>query len=127
MNVRAIGLYRNLQDIENTVLTTKNGTAVRVKDVGVVEMGPRIRLGHMARATHRPDGAIVDEPDVIQGSVLMLKGAEEAAHAGRHSRESEGAQRSHPARRREAHSHAGPHRSAPFHPAYRGAQPGAKG
>ncbi len=77
MNVRAIGLYRNLQDIENTVVTTKNGTAIRVKDIAVVEMGPRIRLGHMARATHRPDGVIVDEPDVIQGSVLMLKGAEE--------------------------------------------------
>src|SRR5580704_395105 len=77
MNVRAVGLYRNLQDIEDTVLTTKNGTAIRVKDVAVVEMGPRIRLGHMARATHRPDGVIVDEPDVIQGSVLMLKGAEE--------------------------------------------------
>src|SRR5579863_6432006 len=77
MNVRAIGLYRTLQDIEDTVLTTKNGTAIRVKDIAVVEMGPRIRLGHMARATHRPDGMIVDEPDVIQGSVLMLKGAEE--------------------------------------------------
>src|SRR6202046_3127634 len=77
MNVRAIGLYRNLQDIENTVLITKNGTPIRVKDIAIVEMGPRIRLGHMARATHRPDGVIVDEPDVIQGSVLMLKGAEE--------------------------------------------------
>src|SRR5579863_5700414 len=77
MNVRALGLYRTLQDIENTVLATKNGTAIRVKDIAVVEMGPRIRLGHMARATHRPDGVIVDEPDVIQGSVLMLKGAEE--------------------------------------------------
>jgi cobalt-zinc-cadmium resistance protein CzcA len=77
MNVRAIGLYRNLQDIENTVVLTKNGTPIRVKDIAAVEMGPRIRLGHMARATHRPDGVIVDEPDVIQGSVLMLKGAEE--------------------------------------------------
>ena len=77
MNVRALGLYRSLQDIEQTPLTTKNGTAIRVKDIAVVEMGPRIRLGHMARATHRPDGVIVDEPDVIQGSVLMLKGAEE--------------------------------------------------
>ena len=77
MNVRGLGLYRNLQDIEQTVLATKNGTAIRVKDIAVVEMGPRIRLGHMARATHRPDGVIVDEPDVIQGSVLMLKGAEE--------------------------------------------------
>ncbi|HTC64517.1 MAG TPA: CusA/CzcA family heavy metal efflux RND transporter [Candidatus Saccharimonadales bacterium] len=77
MNVRALGLYRTVQDIENTVLTTKSGTAIRIKDIGIVEMGPRIRLGHMARATHRPDGVIVDEPDVIQGSVLMLKGAQE--------------------------------------------------
>jgi cobalt-zinc-cadmium resistance protein CzcA len=77
MNVRALGLYRSLQDIEQTVLTTKNGTPLRVKDIAVVEMGPRIRLGHMARATHRADGMIVDEDDVIQGSVLMLKGAEE--------------------------------------------------
>jgi cobalt-zinc-cadmium resistance protein CzcA len=77
MNVRALGLYHSLQDIEQTVLTTSHGTAIRVKDIAVVEMGPRIRLGHMARATHRADGAIIDEPDVIQGAVLMLKGAQE--------------------------------------------------
>jgi heavy metal efflux system protein len=78
LNVRALGLYRNVQDIENTVLTTSNGAPVRVKDIAVVEWGPRIRLGRMARADHRPDGVIVDEPDVIQGGVLMRKGAEES-------------------------------------------------
>src|ERR1700680_4920107 len=77
MNVRTLGLFKNVRDIEQTVLTTKAGTALRVKDIAVVEMGPRIRLGHMARASHRRDGVIVDEPDVIQGSVLMLKGAQE--------------------------------------------------
>src|SRR5579862_8504864 len=77
LNVRALGLYRNVQDIENTVLTTSNGAPVRVKDIAVVDWGPKIRLGHMARADHRPDGVIVDEPDVIQGGVLMRKGAEE--------------------------------------------------
>jgi cobalt-zinc-cadmium resistance protein CzcA len=77
LNVRALGLYRSVQDIENTVLTTSNGAPVRVKDIAVVDWGPRIRLGHMARADHRPDGVIVDEPDVIQGGVLMRKGAEE--------------------------------------------------
>jgi cobalt-zinc-cadmium resistance protein CzcA len=77
LNVRALGLYHNVQDIENTVLTTTNGAPVRVKDVAVVDWGPKIRLGHMARADHRPDGVIVDEPDVIQGGVLMRKGAEE--------------------------------------------------
>ena len=77
MNVRALGLFNNVQDIENTVLTTKNGTALRVKDIAEVQQGPMIRLGHMARANHMADGSIVDEPDVIQGGVLMRKGAEE--------------------------------------------------
>jgi cobalt-zinc-cadmium resistance protein CzcA len=77
LNVRALGLYHNVQDIENTVLATSHGAPVRVKDIAVVEWGPKIRLGHMARADHRPDGVIVDEPDVIQGGVLMRKGAEE--------------------------------------------------
>jgi heavy metal efflux system protein len=77
VNVRALGLVRNTRDIEQTVLTTKSGTPVRISDIAEVGWGPRIRLGHMAKATHRPDGVIVDEDDVIQGSVLMLKGAEE--------------------------------------------------
>ncbi len=76
MNIRALGLYQNSQDIAQTVLTTKNGTALRVKDIAVVGQGPRIRLGRMARATHRADGTIVDEDDVIQGVVLLRKGAD---------------------------------------------------
>src|ERR1700685_421873 len=77
MNVRTLGLFTDVHDIEQTVLKTQTGTALRVKDIADVSQGPKIRLGHMARATHRSDGVIVDEPDVIQGGVLMLKGAEE--------------------------------------------------
>jgi heavy metal efflux system protein len=77
VNVRALGLVRNSQDIEQTVLTNKAGTPIRIKDIAEVGWGPRIRLGHMARATHRADGVIVDEPDVVQGVALMLKGSEE--------------------------------------------------
>ena len=79
MNVRALGLYSNVHDIEQTMLTTKTGTALRVKDIAEVTQGAKIRLGHMARANHMEDGRIVDEPDVIQGIVLMRKGAEEEA------------------------------------------------
>ena len=79
MNIRAIGLFRNVQDIEQTMLTTKTGTALRVKDIAEVTQGAKIRLGHMARANHMDNGIIVDEPDVIQGIVLMRKGAEEEA------------------------------------------------
>src|SRR5580698_281406 len=74
MNVRALGLYRTVSDIEQTVITTKSGTPLRIKDIGYVIQGPKIRLGHMARANHMEDGHIVDEPDVIQGGVLMRKG-----------------------------------------------------
>ena len=48
-----------------------------MKDIADVAQGPKIRLGHMARANHMEDGRIIDEPDVIQGGVLMRKGAEE--------------------------------------------------
>src|ERR1700732_1756402 len=76
MNVRAIGLFKTVQDIEQTVLTTKSGTALRVKDIAVVHQGPKIRLGHMARANHLENGKIIDEPDVIQGVVLLRKSAD---------------------------------------------------
>jgi cobalt-zinc-cadmium resistance protein CzcA len=79
MNVRALGLFNSTHDIEQTVLTTKSGTPLRVKDIADVVQGPKIRLGHMARANHVEDGRIIDEPDVIQGAVLMRKGAEEEA------------------------------------------------
>jgi cobalt-zinc-cadmium resistance protein CzcA len=77
MNVRTLGLFGNVHDIEDTVLKTQSGTALRVKDIAEVTQGPKIRLGHMARANHMEDGRIVDEADVIQGIVLMRKGAEE--------------------------------------------------
>jgi cobalt-zinc-cadmium resistance protein CzcA len=77
MNVRALGLFHSVEDVEQTVLKTQSGTALRVKDVAEVTQGPKIRLGHMARANHMEDGRIVDESDVIQGVVLMRKGAEE--------------------------------------------------
>ena len=77
MNVRALGLFSSVQDIEQTVLKTQTGTALRIKDIADVVQGPKIRLGHMARANHMEDGRIIDEPDIIQGGVLMRKGAEE--------------------------------------------------
>jgi cobalt-zinc-cadmium resistance protein CzcA len=77
MNVRTLGLVGNVHDIEQTVLKTQTGTALRVKDIAEVTQGPKIRLGHMGRANHMEDGRIIDEPDVIQGIVLLRKGAEE--------------------------------------------------
>ncbi len=76
INVREVGLVDRVHDIEQTVITTKSGTPLRVKDLGVVEQGPKIRLGQFARAKHREDGKIVDNDDVVSGIVLLRKGAD---------------------------------------------------
>src|SRR6202042_3547612 len=58
VNVRAVGLIRNVQDIEKIVLKTQRGTAIRVSDIAQVVQGPKIRLGQIGRAIHRADGVV---------------------------------------------------------------------
>lgn len=87
INIREVGLVRNVQDIENTVIMTKTGTPLRVKDIAVVAQGPKIRLGQFARAIHREDGIIIDNDDVCSGIVLLRKGANaDEALAGIHAK-----------------------------------------
>ena len=76
LNIREVGLVRNVRDIENTVILTKSGTPLRVKDIAVVAQGPKIRLGQFGRTIHREDGVVVDNDDVCSGIVLLRKGAD---------------------------------------------------
>jgi cobalt-zinc-cadmium resistance protein CzcA len=76
INIQEIGLVRDVQDIANTVITAKNGTPIRVKDIAVVSQGPKIRLGQFAKAIRREDGKIIDNDDVVSGIVLLRKGAD---------------------------------------------------
>src|SRR6266849_3699960 len=75
-NIRAIGLMRNTGDIGATFLKAQNGTPVRVRDVAVVTQGPKIRLGQIGKAIHRSDGHVIDNDDVVEGIVLLRKGAD---------------------------------------------------
>jgi cobalt-zinc-cadmium resistance protein CzcA len=87
INVREVGLVRTVHDIENTVILTKNGTPLHVKDIAVVTQGPKIRLGQFARAVRRENGVIVDDPDVVSAWVPMRKGADaEEALKGLHEK-----------------------------------------
>jgi cobalt-zinc-cadmium resistance protein CzcA len=76
MNVRTLGLFSHVKDIEQTVLTAKSGTPLRVKDIAEVSQGAKVRLGHEGRAIRREDGKIVDNDDVIFAQVMMRKGAD---------------------------------------------------
>ena len=79
INVRAVGLFNSVQDIEQTVLITKNGTALHAKDIAAVTQAPKIRLGQIGKTIHRADGTEVDNEDVVEGIVLLRKGAESDA------------------------------------------------
>ena len=74
VNVREVGLYRDVQDIERTVLKAQNGTALKVSDIATVVQGPKIRLGQIGKAIHRSDGKVLDDGDVVEGIVLLQKG-----------------------------------------------------
>jgi cobalt-zinc-cadmium resistance protein CzcA len=79
INVREIGLAKDAEQIGATVLKTQNGTPVRVRDVARVVQGPKIRLGRLGKAIHREAGKVVDNDDVVEGIVLLRKGAEPEA------------------------------------------------
>src|SRR5215472_1676255 len=61
INVRGVGLVKDINDIEQIVIKTQNGTPIRIKDVAVVTQGPKIRLGQIGKAVHRADGVVEDD------------------------------------------------------------------
>ncbi len=76
INVRAVGLVTTVRDIEQTVLKTQSGTPLRVQDIASVTQGAKIRLGQIGKTIHRLDGHLIDNPDVVEGIVLLRKGAD---------------------------------------------------
>jgi cobalt-zinc-cadmium resistance protein CzcA len=64
--VRGIGLIQSARDIENIVVAAQRGTPVRIRDIGQVGIGTAIRFGVLGRD---------HEDDLVQGIVLMRKGA----------------------------------------------------
>ncbi len=70
-DVRGIGLlggtHSATQDIENSVVAEQKGTPVRVRDIADVDVGHAPRLGIVGYN---------DQPDVVQGIVLMRYGGE---------------------------------------------------
>jgi heavy metal efflux system protein len=76
LNVRAVGLMTNTDDIGATVVKVANGTPVRVRDLGLVLQAPKVRLGQLGKTIRREDGTVINNDDVVEGIVLLRKGAE---------------------------------------------------
>jgi cobalt-zinc-cadmium resistance protein CzcA len=65
--VRSVGQIRSMDDIRNTMLTVRDGAPVLVSDVATVTAGNQPRLGIAGQN---------DDDDIVQGIVLMRRGAE---------------------------------------------------
>jgi heavy metal efflux system protein len=76
INVQAQGLYENVQQIEDTLIKTQAGAPIRIQDIAEVDQGPKIRLGQISKTTRDAQGRLLDNPDVVEGSVLLRKGAD---------------------------------------------------
>ena len=75
LNVRAVGLMQSTDDIAATVVKVQNGTPVRVRDLGSVVQAPKVRLGQLGKTIRKKDGSIINDDDVVEGIVLLRKGA----------------------------------------------------
>ncbi len=76
LNVRAVGLMQTTDDIAATVVKVQNGTPVRVRDLGNVVQAPKVRLGQLGKTIRHEDGTVINDDDVVEGIVLLRKGAE---------------------------------------------------
>src|SRR5580693_996133 len=59
VNVREVGMVNSVRDISDTVIKTQSGTPLHIRDIAVVEQGPKIRLGQFGRAIRRENGKII--------------------------------------------------------------------
>ncbi len=65
--VRGVGLIRSMNDLRSIPIRAANGTAVLLSDIATIQIGHQPRLGIAGQDT---DG------DIVQGIVLMQRGAE---------------------------------------------------
>ncbi|MCB1949393.1 CusA/CzcA family heavy metal efflux RND transporter [Nitrosomonas sp.] len=63
--VRGVGLLQSIDDINQIVITSRNGIPVFIKNVADVIVGPQILNGIVGYNAH---------DDIVQGIVLMIKG-----------------------------------------------------
>ncbi len=63
--VRGLGLYTDIQSIEDTVIASSKGIPIRVKDVANVVIEPAVRIGQVGKNLNN---------DSVEGIVLMRRG-----------------------------------------------------
>ncbi len=114
--VRSVGQIRSMEDIRGTMLAAPNGAPVLVSDVATVTVGNQPRLGIAGQD---------NDDDIVQGIVLMRRGAETMPTLTGVLAEVDKINSSrHPAARRAYRTHLRPQRTGRDHHPHRAAQHG---
>jgi heavy metal efflux system protein len=72
--VRGLGFVRNVADIERIAVDTRNGTPIRISNIGKVVIGNATRLGRVGKTESAEGKVTLDEDDVSEGIVIMRRG-----------------------------------------------------
>ncbi len=83
--IRGIGLVQTLDDLGNIVVTQHNGTPILVRDLGKLKLGNQERHGIVGKD---------DKNDVVEGTVLLLRGENPSRVLRGRARQGRRAQRS---------------------------------
>ncbi len=65
VNVRGVGLLQSIQDMQNVLITERNGVPVYLRDLADVREGSQPRLGQVG---------VNHDDDAIEGIVLLQRG-----------------------------------------------------
>ena len=68
--VRGLGFVQTLDDIRDIAVDTRNGTPIKISNLGTVQIGEQIRLGRVGRFV--PGGG--NEDDAVEGIVILRRG-----------------------------------------------------
>jgi cobalt-zinc-cadmium resistance protein CzcA len=71
--VRGLGFVRDPADIGSIAVDSRNGTPIRISDIGKVTIGNAVRLGRVGMLFKTNQG-ISDYDDAVQGIVIMRRG-----------------------------------------------------
>ena len=114
--IRSVGQIRTMADIGHTMLTVRDGSPVLVSDVATITVGNEPRLGVAGQD---------DDDDIVQGIVLMRRGAETLPTLRAVEKEVDRINAVRPAAARRAHpAHLRPQRPGRRHDQHRAAQHG---
>jgi cobalt-zinc-cadmium resistance protein CzcA len=68
--IRGLGYVQTLDDIRSIAVDTRNGTPIKIGDLGTVQIGNQLRLGRVGKITKGHP----DEDDVAEGIIILRRG-----------------------------------------------------